>query len=72
MREFYSDERDRLIVLKQSQGHIILPGGWGRLKMTLQTRVPKISAHVNWGLSLGSSVRRPGSDDPIGVSGNCT
>jgi hypothetical protein len=31
------------------------------LKVTLQTCVPKISASVD---GLGSSVRRPGSDDP--------
>ena len=29
----------------------------------------KISAHVDGGLSGGSRVRRPGSEDPIGVSG---
>ena len=30
----------------------------------------KISAHVNGGASGGSRMRRPGSEDPIGVSGN--
>jgi hypothetical protein len=33
-------------------------------KMTLQTCVPEISAHVDRGLSGGSRVRRPGSEDP--------
>ena len=40
--------------------------GWGRcLKVTLQ-----ISAHGDGGPSGGSSVRRPGSEDPIGEGGN--
>jgi hypothetical protein len=30
----------------------------------------KISAHVHGGQSIGSSVSRPGIEDPIGVSGN--
>ena len=34
------------------------------LKVTLQTRAPKISASVDGGLSRGSRVRRPGSEDP--------
>ena len=32
--------------------------------MSLQTQVPKISAHVDGGLSGGSRVRRPRSEDP--------
>ena len=39
--------------------------GLGRgFKVTLQTRAPEISAHVDGGLSGGSRVRRPGSEDP--------
>ena len=34
--------------------------------MTLKTRAPKISAHADGGQSGGSSVRRPGSEDPHG------
>ena len=32
--------------------------------MTMQTRVPKMSASVDGGPSGGSRVRRPGSEDP--------
>ena len=40
-------------------------GGWGRcLMVTLQTCMPKTSAHVNGGTSGGSSMRRPRSEDP--------
>ena len=34
------------------------------MKVTLQTRARKIPAHVDWGPSGGSSVRRPGGEDP--------
>ena len=30
----------------------------------------KISAHVDGGLSGGSPLRKPGSEDPLGVRGN--
>ena len=39
-------------------------------KVTLQASDRKISACVDEGLSRGSSVRRPWSEDPIGASGN--
>ena len=44
--------------------------GWGRcLKVTLQTQAPENFRSRRWGPSGGSCVRRPGSEDPIGVSG---
>ena len=39
--------------------------GWGRcLKVILQKHAPFISANVHGGPSGGSSMRRPGSEDP--------
>ena len=38
--------------------------------MTLQTHAPENFRSRRWGPSGGSRVRRPGSEDPIGVSGN--
>ena len=38
--------------------------------MTLQTHAPENFRSRRWGPSRGSRVRRPGSEDPISVSGN--